>query len=220
MVHKETLKLIGAFNSRLCHDLIAPAGAAEIGLSLIEDGITDEETIKLLADSVRRLVAKLNFFRGACGFGKAKDTPSLVEGKQFAQNYLAHEGLNLTWTNALEEQLEREGEYSRLLLCLINILSASLTKKGEVCVHIQKSAEKGIHVKLKLSGPRMVLKERDLQLICDPQSVEFSSEEINPHDILQVLLQPLLTEHMRNPAVIDRRHDGDLEQLFIELTLD
>src|SRR3954452_9520635 len=67
--------------SRLCHDLMSPAGALNNGIELLADE-TDRDMrdkwLELLADSARASANKLKFFRlafgAAGGFGESVDT--------------------------------------------------------------------------------------------------------------------------------------------------
>ncbi len=65
------LRLADLVASRLCHDLVGPAGAVAAGLELLEQpSDMDPEAMDLVRMSASQLNARLNFFRLA--FGKAE----------------------------------------------------------------------------------------------------------------------------------------------------
>ena len=57
--------------SRLCHDLVGPAGAVNAGLELAEDGDLDGDALDLVTSSAAEITRRLAFFRIA--FGAAGD---------------------------------------------------------------------------------------------------------------------------------------------------
>ena len=71
------LRVMDLLISRLCHDLISPAGAIVNGIELVEefgeDDMADEdmtgEAMSLVGRSARQLSAKLSLFRVAFGSG-------------------------------------------------------------------------------------------------------------------------------------------------------
>ena len=53
--------------SRLCHDLVGPAGAVNAGLELAEDGDLDGDALDLVTSSAAEVTRRLAFFRIAFG---------------------------------------------------------------------------------------------------------------------------------------------------------
>ena len=72
--------------SRLCHDLVGPAGAVNAGLELAEDGDLDGDALDLVTSSAAEVTRRLAFFRiafGAAG-GKASAVGTLSGCRQGA----------------------------------------------------------------------------------------------------------------------------------------
>ena len=73
------LRLAQLLCSRLCHDLVGPAGAVNAGLELAEEGEMDGDALELVTSSAAEVTRRLAFFRiafGAAG-GKASAVGTL-----------------------------------------------------------------------------------------------------------------------------------------------
>ena len=87
--------------SRVCHDLISPAGAIVNGLEVLEES-KDEETktfaLTLIKKSARTATARLQFCRIA--FGAAGSVTAQVDtgdAEQVARGFIEDEKVKLTW---------------------------------------------------------------------------------------------------------------------------
>ena len=71
------LKVVQLLSSRLCHDLVGPAGAVHNGIELYEEMGPGEgaDALKMVAASVEQLSARLGFFRLAFGLGGLSGIP-------------------------------------------------------------------------------------------------------------------------------------------------
>lgn len=97
----EPLDLAALLCSRVCHDLISPAGAIVNGLEVLEES-KDEETktfaLTLIKKSARTATARLQFCRIA--FGAAGSITAQVDtgdAEQVARGFIEDEKVKLTW---------------------------------------------------------------------------------------------------------------------------
>lgn len=131
----DDLTLAGLLCARLCHDLAGPAGAAAAGVELLEDGMTDPETLALVAASARGVTARLKVLRVAFGpAGREQPAAALAELVSGYFASLAAAGaaaVDLDWRPA-DGLLS--GERVRLVLNLILLARDALAKGGGVSV--------------------------------------------------------------------------------------
>jgi histidine phosphotransferase ChpT len=97
----ESLDLAALLCSRVCHDLISPAGAIVNGLEVLEES-KDEETktfaLNLIKKSARTASARLQFCRIA--FGAAGSLTAQVDtgdAEQVARGFIEDEKVKLVW---------------------------------------------------------------------------------------------------------------------------
>jgi histidine phosphotransferase ChpT len=97
----EALDLAALLCSRVCHDLISPAGAIVNGLEVLEEA-KDEETktfaLSLIKKSARTATARLQFCRIA--FGAAGSMTSQVDtgdAEQVARGFIEDDKFKLAW---------------------------------------------------------------------------------------------------------------------------
>ena len=97
----EPLELAALLCSRVCHDLISPAGAIVNGLEVLEeDG--DEETKKFALDLIKKSAktasARLQFCRIAFGAaGSAGAQVDTGDAETMARGFMEDEKTKLTW---------------------------------------------------------------------------------------------------------------------------
>src|SRR5499427_1117370 len=96
----EALDLAALLCSRVCHDLISPAGAIVNGLEVLEES-KDEETrtfaLELIKKSARTASARLQFCRLAFGAaGSSAAQIDLGDAEGMARGFL-DEKIKLTW---------------------------------------------------------------------------------------------------------------------------
>jgi len=97
----ESLDLAALLCSRVCHDLISPAGAIVNGLEVLDEA-KDEETktfaLSLIRKSARTATARLQFCRIA--FGAAGSITAQVDtgdAENVARGFIEDEKVKLTW---------------------------------------------------------------------------------------------------------------------------
>jgi histidine phosphotransferase ChpT len=97
----EALDLAALLCSRVCHDLISPAGAIVNGLEVLEES-KDEETkafaLSLINKSARTATARLQFCRIAFGAsGSPAAQVDTGDAEQVARGFIEDEKVKLTW---------------------------------------------------------------------------------------------------------------------------
>ena len=126
--------------SRLCHDLISPAGAIVNGIELVEEFGGDDmagddlggddmtgEAMALVGRSARQLSARLSLFRVAFGSSGERDGFPAVDCRRLLDAYL-HEGkVRLDWSL---DRLPSGPGAARLVLLLAIIAAESLPRGG------------------------------------------------------------------------------------------
>jgi histidine phosphotransferase ChpT len=124
------LRVMELLISRLCHDLISPAGAIVNGIELVEDFGGDDmadEAMALVGRSARQLSAKLSLFRVAFGSAGERDNYPAEECRRLLDAYLQEGKVRLDW--ALDRLPAAPGS-ARLLLLLAMIAAESLPRGG------------------------------------------------------------------------------------------
>ncbi len=98
----DALDLAALLCSRVCHDLISPAGAIVNGLEVLEEKDSDEETktfaLDLIKRSARTASARLQFCRLAFGAaGSANAQIDLGNAQAMARGFIEDDKTKLTW---------------------------------------------------------------------------------------------------------------------------
>ncbi len=101
----DALDLAALLCSRVCHDLISPAGAIVNGLEVLEDKDSDEETktfaLDLIKKSARTASARLQFCRLAFGAaGSAGAQIDTGDAENMARGHIEDDKTKLTWNLA------------------------------------------------------------------------------------------------------------------------
>lgn len=124
------LRVMDLLISRLCHDLISPAGAIVNGIELVEDFGEDDmadEAMILVGRSAHQLSAKLSLFRVAFGSAGERDNFPAEECRRLLDGYLQEGKVRLDWTL---DRLPAAPGSARLLLLLATIAAESLPRGG------------------------------------------------------------------------------------------
>ena len=180
--------------SRLCHDLVGPAGAVNAGLELAEDGDLDGDALDLVTSSAAEVTRRLAFFRIA--FGAAGEM--LAGGKA-----------ELEWPESSHAPDSLPAGVGKVLLLMILLASECLPRGGAVTVHTAALPE-GAGLAVSAQGVGAVLKS-DLMAALGPDADEdaVSARTVHAH-FAQVLAR---TEGGR----IETSDEGDGEIRFMAL---
>lgn len=141
-INLEPLDLAALLCSRVCHDLISPAGAIVNGLEVLEES-KDEETrvfaLELIKKSARTASARLQFCRIAFGAaGSAGAQVDLGDAESVARGFIEDEKVKLTWN--LPRLLLPKNRV-KLLLNLLIVATQSIPRGGILTVDGNGPAE-------------------------------------------------------------------------------
>jgi histidine phosphotransferase ChpT len=131
----ESLDLAALLCSRVCHDLISPAGAIVNGLEVLEES-TDEETrsfaLDLIKKSARTASARLQFCRIAFGAaGSAATRIDLADAETVARGFVEDEKVRISWN--LSRSLAPKNRV-KLLLNMILVAVQTIPRGGILAV--------------------------------------------------------------------------------------
>ena len=147
--------------ARLCHDLMGPAGAINIGLEFLgEDKAETKETLELIAASARQVRARLAFFRTAFGMASAERAAGLPEVRALIEEFLKGSRVALEW-RACERPLKGVAfvngcDLARLLLCLVLVARDWLPRGGTLAIDVHERRGRGqIRVAVRGLGARV-----------------------------------------------------------------
>lgn len=135
-----------ALCARMCHDLLGPAGAINMGLEFLGDETAnDAEALELVAASARQLKARLLFFRVAFGPSDGRGGVSFSEAQAIADGFLGSGRVRLRWTGMTETEAEDVpgcfSNFVRLLLCLAMVSTEALPRGGELVIDVNRSGK-------------------------------------------------------------------------------
>jgi histidine phosphotransferase ChpT len=121
--------------SRLCHDLVGPAGAVNAGVEFLNEAQgRDAGALALVASSGRHVTQRLAFFRVAFGLaGGADGVLSLAAARDLAQGMLAGGRVDLDWPlTGIDPRTPRPLDVVRLVLCQVLLAAGGLPRGGRV----------------------------------------------------------------------------------------
>jgi histidine phosphotransferase ChpT len=132
----DALDLAALLCSRVCHDLISPAGAIVNGLEVLEEKDSDEETktfaLDLIKRSARTASARLQFCRLAFGAaGSASAQIDLGNAQAMARGFIEDDKTKLTWN--LPHALLPKNRV-KLLLNMLIIAGQTIPRGGTLTV--------------------------------------------------------------------------------------
>jgi len=132
----DALDLAALLCSRVCHDLISPAGAIVNGLEVLEEKDSDEETktfaLDLIKRSARTASARLQFCRLAFGAaGSANAQIDLGNAQAMVRGFIEDDKTRLTWN--LPHALLPKNRV-KLLLNMLIIAGQTIPRGGTLTV--------------------------------------------------------------------------------------
>ncbi len=181
---EDAIRLAQLLCSRLCHDLVGPAGAVNAGLELAKDGGLDPATLEMTERSAEEVTNRLAFFRvafGAAG-GKvsAEGTLSLHEARGLIESLLVSRKVALEWPNDAAGPDALPAGAGKVLLLLVLAAAECLPRGGGVSVHVAAVAEgMGLAIVAKGDGARLRPDVAQALAAADPDQV--SARNVHGH---------------------------------------
>ena len=198
------LKVVQLLSSRLCHDLVGPAGAVHNGIELFQEMGPDEGAValKMVATSVEQLSARLAFFRLAFGLGGLSGRkPPLAEARDLAQAFLEGGRITLDWPPEIGANMGQNitSPAIKILLNMILVAIDALPRGGVLTVSLASmdnpKDEPSIGMAVKASGDGARLKE-DLQSALSPKSLSQAEQGLSAHNIHGFFCQRLAEQQL------------------------
>jgi histidine phosphotransferase ChpT len=201
------LKVVQLLSSRLCHDLVGPAGAVHNGIELFEEiGPGDEGAgagaLKIVTTSAEQLLARLAFFRMAFGLGglSGRHHP-LAEARDMTQAFLEGRKITLDWPPEIVTNMGQaiKAPAVKLLLNMILVAIDGLPRGGVLRVSVvslcnpQDEPAIGMTVNAVGAGARL---KKDLQLALSSQSLSQAQQGLSAHNIHGFFCQRLAEEQL------------------------
>ena len=131
----DDLRLSALLCTRLCHDLIGPAGAVVNGVELLTDspGAVDEEVLELIRHSAGETTRRLKYFRVALGI--PSEGLSLAAARAIADDYFATGKIVLDWSDRImETPTTLPPRVVPIILNLVLCASESLPRGGRIAI--------------------------------------------------------------------------------------
>ncbi|MBK8907489.1 MAG: hypothetical protein IPM60_06210 [Rhodospirillales bacterium] len=175
-------KLAQLLVSRLCHDLVGPAGALANGVDLLKELGGDGEIVDLIAASAGRLAHQLDFFRVAFGLRGGDDPHSgWDEARRLAAGIVDGTRIGIDWPDGAGDAPVPAAAL-RLVLCLVLVARDALPRSGTITVRIgdaRGSAGSGLNAIVCAHGERVVLND-DLVTALEARS---QVDEVSPRTV-------------------------------------
>jgi hypothetical protein len=136
---KDTLSFLGSLSSKICHDIVAPVSAIDMGLSLLDEHLPDnikfDPAYGLLKDSLNKTLRRINFFRYAFAFGKNDSLPTEKEFKEHCENACTHFKIKF-YLEEFTPTSSQESLLLRITTCILYLLIDTLPKGGSITLSI------------------------------------------------------------------------------------
>ncbi len=149
--------------SRLCHDLVGPAGAVNAGVELLEEtpGVNvDAEAVGLLGRGARQVKAMLALYRIAFGFGgMVEDGDIDRQIRDIAGAYVANGKVKLDWPLSDPQAPRLDAGAGKLLLNMMLLGHGALIRGGTLGVRIVDLGDDGCGLAVIATGDRARLRD-------------------------------------------------------------
>jgi hypothetical protein len=181
---KDTLSFLGSLSSKICHDIVAPVSAVDMGLSLLDEhlplAIKSDPAYALLKDSLDKTLRRINFFRYAFAFGKADSVPTRQEFIEHCENACAHFKIKFVLED-FDIPSSQQALFLRITTCILYLLIDTLPKGGSINLSISDELTSFDAV-----GP-LVLMSSSLDKIIQNLRESFRAQTILPELVLMGL---------------------------------
>lgn len=170
--------------ARLCHDLMSPAGAVDIGLGLFSgsDG-GDADALRLAADGAREVVSRLKLFRLVFGAGGTAAGSSAAEAERLLSRLVAGRRVHLHWRPAAQESDTASDAAAidalRLAVCLILSAADALPRGGEIDVSGDAGTTTGL--RLVVRGTPLRLRDDIVDALTTPDPERLSARNVHAY---------------------------------------
>ncbi len=163
--------------ARLCHDLMSPAGAVDIGLGLYAGSAGgDADALALAADGAREVISRLKLFRLVFGAGGGATTHG-AEAERLLGRLLAARRVTLAWRPA-DIGGDGPSELLRLAVCLILSAADALPRGGTITIDGETSTPR---LALHARGTPMCLRDDIIEALTAPDREALSAYNVHAY---------------------------------------
>lgn len=181
--------------TRLCHDITGPIGAVNNGAEFLEEENfnMNEDALKLITDSAREAVSRLQFFRQSYGVIKDSGDVPLGEKKELVDAFLRQTRVKLDWpdTHTDASGVGISQGMAKLLLNMVVLVTGSLIKGGTLSVRIEKSGVDGKQVRVRGEGESI---KSDEQIVAALRNL-LPMDQLSPKNV-QAVFSQRMAEHL------------------------
>ena len=196
--------LAALLSSKLCHDIISPVFGIQSGLELLDEMPNDAESMELVRHSLKSAVAKLQFARIAFGAaGSQTATIDLNDAKTVATGYMEHEKAALVWEGEPGYVVKN---FAKILLNLVVMASATVSRGGEVKVHIEA-----------IDPPRATVKASASKIRMQPKVVALFDGGAEGEAVDAQAIQPYYTLFLARETGLAVTYEKDDESLVFKV---
>ena len=131
----DDLRVSALLCTRLCHDLIGPAGAVVNGVELLSEntGAVDDEVLELIRLSAFETTRRLKYFRLALGV--PAEGQAITAVRAIADDYFASSRIELDWSQAiLQTPLPQPLSLVPIMLNLLLCGAEALPRGGRIAI--------------------------------------------------------------------------------------
>jgi hypothetical protein len=206
MSKENLLSFLGSLSSKMCHDLIAPLSAVNMGIELLEEQLTDDiledSAFLLVKENIVKSIERINFFRYAFAFSKTDSVPSNSEFLQICKHACIYYKIDFTLEH-YELPPYEQASHLRLLTCFLYLLIDTLPKGGRIKMSVLPSV-----TTISAEGPT-VLENTSIDLIHSHDRLDIT----RPQTVIPELIKAGLKEFHLSLKV---KHDpGSIHATFI-----
>lgn len=159
--------------SRICHDLIGPAGAVNTGMELLADESGGGDALALVADSAVQVSRRLAFFRVAFGAGGATGPTAVSDARKLAMDFMSGGKVVLDWPSDQAQMLDGglAADEIKLLMVMLFLAAEMLPRGGTVSMRTAR-LDGGVGVAFIAGGPGARVREGVGEAIAGPVAAE------------------------------------------------
>jgi hypothetical protein len=181
---KDTLAFLGSLSSKICHDIVAPVSAVDMGISLLDEHLPNviktDPAYTLLKDSLDKTLRRINFFRYAFAFGKTDTPPTRQEFIEHCENACTHFKIKFILDD-FDPPASQQTLFLRITGCILYLLIDTLPKGGSINLSISNKL-----TSFDAIGP-LVLMSSSLEKIIQNLQEPFRAQTILPELVLMGL---------------------------------
>jgi len=212
MIADRSLQIAELLTSRFCHDMIAPIGAINTGLELLQETLPShltesDEVLKLILNSAETATARVSFYRVAFGSGTGKILVDTI--KDLTNKYFNRSKLKINWKETTTKDLSIN-TWGRVLLNSILWLSECAPRGG--ILHVSFPDNIAV-LTLRLKADSIILHQGTLEALEGKASLS----EITPRTIPCYLIYTLVQE---GKGILTINRTSSPSELVLEIRME